>query len=398
METRNKNEESSQWNKTWFWKKIIDNRLVTILLVIFLLSLNIYMVTRISFIFRPLAIAFGIVGPPIVFAVIFYFLLTPLVDWLEARRFSRNTAIAFMFSLLILMIIGGMNYLVPILQTQVSTLIESWPSYWSNFVGQIESLLNTQVLSEFMNENGETSFIQTLTDQMSSLLNATVGGIGSVIGTITQIIITLFTTPFVLYYLLKDGKEIPRRVLRFIPTKARPMIGKLFTDINRQISYYVRGQLLVAIMVGIMFWIGFTIVGLDFALTLGVFAGFLNLIPYLGSFIATIPALIIAVVHSPFMLLKVLIVFGVEQLLEGRVISPQILGNSLKIHPVNIIFLLLIAGRLFGLMGVVFGIPGYAIIRIIVSMVFEWYKKQSELYEPDENTGEISTDVIETTK
>lgn len=398
MDTRKKNSEATQWNKTWFWKKIIDNRLVTILLIVFLLSLNVYMITRVSYIFRPLAIAFGIVGPPIVFAVIFYYLLTPLVDWLEKKRFSRNTAIAFLFSLLILLIVGGMNYLVPILQTQVATLIESWPSYWRNFVGQIESILNTQILSEFMNENGETSFIQTLTDQMSSLLNATVGGIGSVIGTITQIIITLFTTPFVLFYLLRDGKEIPHKVFRFIPTKARPTLEKLFTDINRQISYYVRGQLVVAIAVGIMFWIGFTIVGLDFALTLGIFAGFLNLIPYLGSVIATIPALIIAVVDSPFMLLKVLIVFGVEQLLEGRVISPQILGNSLKIHPVNIIFLLLIAGRLFGLIGVVFGIPGYAIIRIIVSMLFEWYKKQSDLYESDEETAEISKEVVETTK
>lgn len=396
MGINTKKEETGQLNKTWFWKKIIDNKVVTILLVLFLLSLNIYMITRISFVFRPIAIVFGIIGPPIVFAVIFYYLLTPLVDWLEKKRFSRNTAIAFIFSLLILLIVGGMNYLVPIIQMQVSTLAENWPSYWENFIGQVESILNTQALSQFMNENGEAPFIETLTNQTSSVVNATVGSIGSVIGTITRVIITLFTTPFVLFYLLKDGKEIPRKLSQFIPTRARPTVNKLFSDINRQISYYVRGQLIVAIFVGLMFWIGFSIVGLDFALTLGIFAGFLNLIPYLGSIIATIPALIIAVVDSPFMLLKVLIVFGVEQLLEGRVISPQILGNSLKIHPVNIIFLLLIAGRLFGLVGVVFGIPGYAIIRIVVSMFFDWYKKYSGLYETDEDVPVIPKETIET--
>ncbi|WP_423189915.1 AI-2E family transporter [Alkalibacterium sp. f15] len=398
VESEEKKKNTEQWYKTWFWKQILDNKFVTVLLIIFLLAVNIYMITSISFIFEPITIAFSIIGPPIVFAVIFYYLLTPVVDWLEKKRFSRNSAIAFVFSIVILLIIGGMNYLVPIIQMQVASLLESWPSYWSNFIGQIESLFNTQALSEFMNENGETPFIETVTNQMSAVLNATVGGIGSVIGIITRLFITLFTTPFVLYYLLKDGKEVPHKALKFIPTKARPTVIKLLTDCNRQISYYVRGQLIVAIFVGIMFWIGFTLIGLDFALTLGIFAGLLNLIPYLGSIIATIPALIIAVVDSPFMLLKVIIVFGIEQLLEGRVISPQVLGSSLKIHPVNIIFLLLIAGRLFGLIGVVFGIPGYAIIKIAVSMFFEWYKKYSGLYENEDETAEISSEIIKTTK
>jgi len=397
MGTEKKSGHSRKWYETWFWKQIIDNQFVTVLLVIFLLALNIFMITRISYIFEPIQIAFSIIGPPIIFAVIFYYLLTPLVDWLEKKRFSRNTAIAFVFSVVILLIIGGMNYIVPIIQRQVASLIDIWPEYWRNFIGQVETLFNIEVLSDFMNQTEDTSVIETLTEQTTSLLNATVGGIGSVIGTITRVFITLFTMPFVLFYLLKDGKQIPYRVSRYIPTKARPTVNKLLTDINRQISYYVRGQLIVAIFVGFMFYIGFSIVGLDFALTLGIFAGFMNLIPYLGSFIATIPALIIAVVDSPFMLFKVLIVFGFEQLLEGRVISPQVLGNSLKIHPVNIIFLLLVAGRLFGLMGVVFGIPGYAIIRIVVSMLFEWYKEHSKLYD-EEDTPEISDEVVETTE
>ena len=397
MGTEKKSGHSRKWYETWFWKQIIDNQFVTVLLVIFLLALNIFMITRISYIFEPIQIAFSIIGPPIIFAVIFYYLLTPLVDWLEKKRFSRNTAIAFVFSVVILLIIGGMNYIVPIIQRQVASLIDTWPEYWRNFIGQVETLFNIEVLSDFMNQTEDTSVIETLTEQTTSLLNATVGGIGSVIGTITRVFITLFTMPFVLFYLLKDGKQIPYRVSRYIPTKARPTVNKLLIDINRQISYYVRGQLIVAIFVGFMFYIGFSIVGLDFALTLGIFAGFMNLIPYLGSFIATIPALIIAVVDSPFMLFKVLIVFGFEQLLEGRVISPQVLGNSLKIHPVNIIFLLLVAGRLFGLMGVVFGIPGYAIIRIVVSMLFEWYKEHSKLYD-EEDTPEISDEVVETTE
>lgn len=384
MSEKTDKKETTQWNNTWFWKKIINNKVVSALVITFLLFINIYVFTRISYIFQPLGIILGIVGPPLVFSIIFYYLLVPIVDWLERKRFSRNTAIAFLFSILILMIIGGMNFLVPIIRGQLEALIETWPTYWNNLMLQLDSLLNTEAFTGFMDQLSETTVLETLTNQTTQVVNVTMGGIGTLIGTVTQIFITLFTMPFVLYYLLKDGKKFPPFVTKYIPIQARPKVNELFTAINRQVSFYVRGQLIVAISVGIMFWIGFTIVGLDFALTLGIFAGFLNLIPYLGSFVASIPALIIATVHSPFMLVKVLIVFAVEQILENRIISPQIIGNTLKIHPVNIIFLLLIGGRLFGLMGVVFGIPGYAIIKIIVSMVFDWYRAYSGWYDVEE--------------
>ncbi|GAB2485486.1 AI-2E family transporter [Alkalibacterium psychrotolerans] len=384
MSEKSADKQATQWNNTWFWKRIINNKIVSALVITFLLFVNIYMFTRISYIFRPIGIILGIVGPPMIFSVIFYYLLNPIVDWLERKRFSRNTAIAFMFSILILLIIGGMNFIVPIIRDQLESLIESWPTYWNNLMMQLDSLLNTQAFTDFMDQLGETTILETLTNQTSQVVNATMGSIGSLIGTVTQIFITLFTMPFVLYYLLRDGKKIPPFVTKYIPIQARPKVNELFTAINRQVSFYVRGQLIVAISVGIIFWIGFTIVGLDFALTLVIFAGFLNLIPYLGSFVASIPALIIAVVHSPFMLAKVLMVFAVEQILENRIISPQIIGNTLKIHPVNIIFLLLIGGRLFGVMGVVFGIPGYAIIKIIVSMAFDWYRAYSGWYDVEE--------------
>lgn len=384
MNQESDEKKTIQWNKTWFWRSVINNKIVSALFIMLLVFINIYMITRISYIFRPIGIVLSIVGPPLIFSVIFYYLLNPIVDWLEDKRFSRNSAIAFLFSLIILGIIGAMNFIFPIIREQLESLISNWPTYWNNLMLQLDSLLNTQAFTDFMDQLGETNIIETVTNQTTSLVNATMGSIGSFIGTVTQIFITLFTMPFVLYYLLKDGKKIPPFVTKYIPIQARPKVNEVFSEINKQVSFYVRGQLLVAMSVGFIFWIGFSIVGLDFALTLGIFAGFMNLIPYLGSFIASIPALIIAVVHSPFMLVKVLIVFGIEQILENRIISPQIIGNTLKIHPVNIIFLLLIGGRLFGLMGIVFGIPGYAIIKIIVSMGFDWYRDTTGWYDVED--------------
>lgn len=115
-------------------------------------------------------------------------------------------------------------------------------------------------------------------------------------------------------------------------------------------------------------------------MTLGILAGILNLIPYVGSALATIPALLIALVEGPKKLIAVIIIFILEQFIEGRFISPLILGSQLDIHPITIIFVLLSAGKIFGVMGVIIGIPVYVTIKVIVIHYFTWYKESSGLY------------------
>lgn len=164
--------------------------------------------------------------------------------------------------------------------------------------------------------------------------------------------------------------------------------------INLQVSQYVRGQIIVATFVGIMFVIGYSIIDLNYGIALGIMAGFLNIIPYLGSFMAMVPAVIVALVDSPWMLIQVLIVFSIEQFIEGRVISPQVLGSNLSVHPVTIMIVLLTAGKLFGIVGFVLGIPGYAVFKVIFMHLFEWYKSESGLYQEDEQETFIETEDV----
>ena len=139
-----------------------------------------------------------------------------------------------------------------------------------------------------------------------------------------------------------------------------------------------------------MFIIFFKIIGLRYAVTLGVTAGILNLIPYLGSFLAMLPALVLGLIAGPIMLLKVIVVFIVEQTIEGRFVSPLILGSQLNIHPINVLFVLLTAGSMFGIWGVLLGIPVYASAKVVIAAIFKWYKKVSGLYEEEsvDETGE----------
>ena len=366
-----------------FWKKVLNNKSVSVLFVLLLVFLDILLFTRISYLFEPVVIVFRIIGPPVIVAGIFYYLLNPLVDILEEKGISRTLSIILLLLLLVLLLVLGGWLILPILQKQFLSFLENWPSYWETIVTEVDGLTKNQYLSDLTASLGQTDLLQTLSEYSTKLLNAALGGLTNVIGTVTQLFIVLFTMPFILYYLLKDGKQLPEHILPFIPIKMRKKVTEVGVEAHTQLSQYIRGQLLVAFFVGLIFWISFTVIKLDYALFLGVLAGCLNLIPYLGSILATIPALIIGLVHSPFMLLKVLLVFGIEQLIEGRVLSPQIIGSNLNIHPVTIIFILLVAGRLFGVTGVILGIPGYAVLKIILSHLFSWYSESSGLYEGD---------------
>ena len=176
---------------------------------------------------------------------------------------------------------------------------------------------------------------------------------------------SIVTVPFVLFYMLKDGKKLPMKILSFLPTKSRSGILHVLQDINHQISSFIRGQIIVSFCIGILLYIGYMIIGLDYALILAIIASFTSVVPYLGPAIAITPALIVALVTSPVMLLKMVAVWTIVQLIEGKFISPQIMGKTLKIHPITIIFVILTAGNLFGVVGILLAVPGYAVLRFV---------------------------------
>lgn len=376
---------------TWFWRWFLNNKVVSILLISLLVFLNLLVFPKVEYVFSPIRDFLSIIGLPVILAGVLYYLVNPLVDWMERKKIPRLLGITWIFIVIGALIVWGITTLIPIIQEQTISIIGNWPVYWDNIVSQIDSWLRSDVLSEFQTRLSDfnTNIMSNVSEQADGVVNSTFASIGSVVGAVTNIVIAIITMPFILFYLLKDGKNLPYHVMKIIPSKMRVSTYQLLSEINMQISQYIRGQLMVAFFVGLMFWIGFAVIGLEYAITLGVLAGFLNLIPYLGSFLATVPAIVIALVDSPSMLIKVLIVFAIEQTIEGRVIQPQILGNNLEVHPLTIIIVLLSAGKIFGVPGVILGIPGYAILKVIVVHFFRWYKDYTGLYDNDENPAPL---------
>ncbi|MBT2583481.1 AI-2E family transporter [Planococcus sp. ISL-109] len=383
-----KNKNAFSLAASWFVKWVLNNKAVSVLVIILLIQVNLLLLPRISFIFEPLRAFFSVMGLPLVMAGVLYYLLIPLIDWMETKKINRLGGITIVFVVIVGLLAWGITAIIPIIREQTVSLLNNWQVYLASFISKIDTFFESEFLSGLQEQltGGEGSISSTITEQVGGFFGPTVTGIGNVFGMVSTSVLALITTPFILFYLLKDGHNLPYHIMKFVPSNMREQSYHLMREMNRQISQYIRGQLLVAFFVGLMFWIGLSIIGLEYALTLGILAGALNLIPFLGTFIAIIPIVVIAIVlHSPFMLLKVLIVFGVEQTLEGRVVQPLVLGSSLNIHPVTIIAVLLTAGSLFGLPGVILGIPAYAVIKVVLVHFFAWYQAYTGMYADDYN-------------
>ena len=186
-------------------------------------------------------------------------------------------------------------------------------------------------------------------------------------------------------FLHYEGEKMPKFILRIFPPFMRERIGEVLHDMDKQISSYVQGQILVSFCIGVMVTIGFLIIKMPYALLLGFLAMITSVVPYLGPAIAVTPAAIIAIVHSPWLLVKLIIVWTVVQLIEGKFISPQIMGKSLSIHPITIIFVLLTSGALFGVPGVVLGIPGYALIKVLITHLYRLFKERYNRFQTNDS-------------
>lgn len=367
-----------------FKRFFLNNKFVLLLLILLLVGLNVLVLSKISFVLHPLEVLIKTIVLPIILSGILYYLLNPLVDIMEKRNIKRGWSILMLYLLIAGILTVVVLAVIPVLRNQITGLVDSFPEYSENVKQQFEELTGSKLFSQLQEAVSVSSqdWWSTITKKASELLNQTWSRVGGFLGAFTEIVLSIVTVPFILFYMLKDGKKLPYKILSFLPTKSRTGILHVLHDINHQISSFIRGQIIVSFCIGILLYIGYMIIGLDYALILAIIASFTSIVPYLGPAIAITPALIVAIVTSPVMLLKMVAVWTIVQLIEGKFISPQIMGKTLKIHPITIIFVILTSGNLFGVVGILLAVPGYAVLKVCVSHIFEWFKDTSGLYDP----------------
>lgn len=361
-----------------------------VLVSVLLIGLIILIYNQVSFIFYPIRIFFSTVVLPVILATISYYLLRPILRLLERMKIPRVWGIFIIFVGTIGMITLLILLVLPFLKEQFNNLIMDFPTYFKQSILNLDHILRNSIVSSYykdLNINVH-SFFDSGLENIGKFLKDMIGGIASGVTTFisafTGFVLSIITVPFLLFYMLKDGEKLPKLIVRMLPPRMREDAVTIFKDADHQISSYIQGLIFVAMSIGIMVSIGFLIIGMDYALLLGVLAMFTSVVPYLGPLIAITPAVIIAIVTSPFMLVKLAIVWTIVQLIDGKIISPQIMGKSLHTHPITIIFVLLTAGSLFGVAGVILGIPGYALLKVVVTHLFKLFRMRYNKFESDE--------------
>ncbi len=352
------------------------------LILLILIGITIAIYNKIAFIFYPFIVIFSTIIPPIILAFVAFYLLNPIVNLLERLHIKRIWGIIIIILGISGLLTGVILLSAPAIEAQVKDLIKSFPGYLQQMGEGIRSWMQHSFLGPYYDEGYKwlTENLNDLPNKIGNYLGGAVEGIRNVASTVTNVAIAIFTFPFVLFFLLKDGKKFKSYSLKLLPPKFRDDANQIIKNMDVQVGSYIQGQIIVASCIGVLLYVGYLIIGLDYAITLAIIAAITSVVPYLGPIIAISPAIIIALVSSPLMLLKLAIVWAVVQFLEGHFISPNIMGRTMKIHPLTIIFVLLCAGNLFGIVGVILGIPGYAILKVIVSYLFDKFKQRYNRY------------------
>ena len=337
--------------------------------------------------------ALGTLLAPFVLAVVLAYVLDPLVDRLMRLRIPRPLGIL----IIALPVLAGLGLLIflgiPALARQVEALIRSAPAIVERLAGWVEGLqagilgldlpfIDEQALAlrlRSLSPENITAYLEERREAIAQGAWAGVLGLGRGLGTAVTILGYVVLTPVLTFYLLRDWDRITARIGDMIPRPRHDAWTAFVTEYDRLLSRYLRGQLLAAAIVGILTWLGLWIADFPYSGLVGAVAGVFNIVPYLGLIVSLVPALIIAIVSGGFLgnILKLVIVFGIVQFLDGNVIGPRIVGESVGLHPVWVILALALAGFFFGFVGLLIAIPGAILVKLLVEAGARRYQASS---------------------
>ena len=322
---------------------------------------------------------------PLAAAFVIAYLLDPLIDHFEKRRVPRSIAIFLLLALVGGTLLGGILFVLPKLQRELGALAERMPEYLDRLVTvvlpSIEQRFGVQLPHTFDDllgsvRSGEIPLpLETLRNLLAGAFATVTGSLGALIG--------LLVIPILAYYLLVEFDTIVARVGGWVPPRQRDYVFEKARTVDRLISGFLRGQLLVAATLGALYAIGFAVIGIDLALGVGIVAGVLALVPYLGNAVALGMATLLCILKFgiDWHLGAVVGWYAVCQNLEGFVLTPRIVGQSVGLHPAVVIVALLIGGDLFGFLGLLIAVPGAAVIKVFVDELGEAYRSSS-YFEP----------------
>ncbi|MTD31466.1 AI-2E family transporter [Planomicrobium sp. YIM 101495] len=329
---------------------------------ILLVAIILYFVSKLNFLLFPLQVIITTIFAPVLLAGLLYYILRPPLRLLT-RRIPRPAGILVLFSAILILVTLTIYYFGPTVKNQAESLVELAPQTLETTVSASERFLMDFELAGMTGMEMQEAIV----GYAESVSEELMGNIIGFFGFLLNLAVVLIVVPFILFFLLKDDDKFIPATIKYLPEDRRPEGEKLMRDVDKTLSDYIVGQVTVALIVGVLMYIGYLIIDIDYALALAIFAMFLIIVPFLGPLIGIMPALAVSLMNGDwFMALKVVIVLLVVQQLEGNLITPNIMGSRLNIHPLTIILLLLVAAALYGFVGILVAIPAYAVLKTLL--------------------------------
>ncbi len=315
---------------------------------------------------------------PFAAGLVLAYLLDPLADRLEKWGLGRLGATLLILVLFVAMFIGLLIVVAPLLATQAMAFIDKVPGY----VMRLQSLLTEQG-GPLLERVGGEKVLQDLQKSLGDVVGQGATWLGRFLTSLWSggqaligIVSLLVVTPVVAFYLLLDWDHMIDKMDSWVPVDQRTTVRQIAGDIDTAISGFLRGQTLVCLILGAIYAAGLFALGLNFGVLIGLSAGILSFIPYIGSLLGLLVAVSVAIAQfwpDMAMIGLVLLVFVVGQFIEGNILSPKLVGETVGLHPVWLMFALLAAGSLFGFLGLLLAVPIAAAIGVLTRFALQQY-------------------------
>lgn len=312
---------------------------------------------------------------PFVASALLAYIGDPLADRLQRLRMPRSIAVICVFLLTFLFIALLVMLVVPLVRTQIGALLDALPA----IVAQIEQVWLPRI-EEFLGtapgeDVGFAAFLARYSDMAGDWGKTILVSVGKSGGALAAAVISLFLIPILTFYMLRDWDFITSRLAALVPTAARPVVYRLARETDDVLGGFLRGQILVMLALSIIYSLGLSLVGLKFAIAIGVVSGLVSFVPYLG-FVFGILLAGLTVVLEPDPLLRlagVFATFTIAQVIEGSLLTPKLVGGRIGLHPVIVIFAVAAGGQLFGFFGILLALPAAAMLSVLVRFAYQQY-------------------------
>lgn len=348
-------------NKLWFQTGI--GILIALLIVKFFVEIH--------WIFNPLWIIFNTILIPLLLGGVLYYVTEPIQRFMEKKGAPRWSSILAIVVLLVGLLAGFLLLVGTPITNQVNNLVNNAP-----YIGQKLEELADYILANRDNLPPQIEdFITSVTNSIQDITVTASKYLVSFVSGAVSVTFTLILVPFFFIFMLKDHEKFAPNVYGVFTGPRREWVKETLEEIDGVLRSYVQGQVLISFLLASMMFIGYLIIGLEYSLLLAIVAFFMNMIPFIGPWLSLLPAVIVALIQDPILVVWVCVITLIAQQVESNLITPNIMGKSLDIHPLTVISLVLAAGNIGGFIAIIIAIPTYAVLKVVVINIYEERKR-----------------------